>query len=296
MKRVATYVLLVIGLSLGNAIYLEAQHVPADRFLAGLSKHPVGDEVERDQGGTAYQALTTASPAEVQRLLPELMLYTHAGGEPHARRYAVLFLTAIAIRPDGAELLSSRSDEIASLILDADPGIQKGTIAIADYVMASPTTNIGAYVGPLKTAIQRPGTQQDAAVGMVGPLLFLRSSDPGAVQSVLDFMHRSDLTVETRRELVRSLSKVQQLPNEVIETLVGELNDPDVGVRVAAVVAFADSTTSFHAFGKERVAKLADDPQEDPRVRELAREAVAGKTGLNPNVLIPHPPAPPDKQ
>ena len=291
MKRFVTDLLIVFVLTLGSSSFMLAQSLTAEGFLKGVSAHPVGEQVELDQLLVVSQALNTAPPAEVQSQLPSILRYALPGNEVQARKYAVMLLTGIAIRPDGAALLSSGTEEIASLILDADPGIQHVAVSVAFWAGASQPRIVSAF----ETAIKREQTPQDLDVQMVSSLAQIGSGHPDALRTVLEFMHRGDLTVPTRSDLVHFLGLVPGLPHEVDQALVKELDDPDPRVRVAAVVAFADSTTGYHALAKSRVERMASDPQENPKVRELAVEAMAGKTGLSPNVLVPNAEIPPDK-
>ena len=295
MKRLTGKVMIASSLSFTGAPWLLAQSLSVDHFLAGVSKHFVGDEVEQAQSSDLGEALNTAPPAEVEKVLPTLVRYMQSGNEVHARGYAVMFLLPIALRPDGADLLASRSHEISSLILDPNPGTQNMAVATTGYVIATPSTNKRPYVAALETAIQTNKTPQNVTMGMVGPLLYARFTDPSALMPVLGFMRRDDLTPDTRRELVHSLGGDGDLPEEVNQLLVKELSDPDPTVRVAALVSYADSTTAFHTLGKPVVEKMANDPQENPKVRELAKQAIAGKTNLNQNVLVPNVEIPPEK-
>jgi hypothetical protein len=161
MKRIVADWLILFALSVGSSTCLVAQSLPADRFLDGVSAHPVGDEAERSQSEQISQSLTIASPSEVKRVLPSILQHTRSSNEVHVRGYATLFLLEIAIRLDGADLLSSNSEENSSLIGDANPGIQKGAVAITDYVIARPATNKQPYLSALKTTLQRPQTSQD---------------------------------------------------------------------------------------------------------------------------------------
>jgi HEAT repeat protein len=284
MKRIVTEFVAFCAMLFGSSSYLPAQSLTAESFLKGVSSRPVGDQVEVEQGGKVYQALTTDSPAEAQRELPSILQYALEGNEVHARKYATLFLTAIAIRPDGAALLFPSSGEIASLLLDADPGIQRGALAVAFW--AGPDQQ--PYVSAFEEAVERTQTPQDTDVQMVSSLAKIGSSDSDALNAVLDFMHRDDLTVSTRIDLVHFLGNLPDLPNEINQTLVKELDDPDPRVRAAAVAAFSDSTTTaYHTLAKPRVESMANDPHENPQVRELAKEAIAGKTHLSPNINLP---------
>ena len=168
MNQTKPCLALAFVLAMGSSTWLVAQSPSADRFLAQVAAHPVGDQAERDQSAEIYLAFNVATPSEIAGVLPTVLQYTRVGSEVHARRYAVQFLSAIAIRTDGAQLLASGSQQISSLILDADPRIQHAALAIADYVIANPATNSKFYVAALKTALQNSTTPQDLAVGMVG--------------------------------------------------------------------------------------------------------------------------------
>lgn len=296
MKRTITDLLLVFLLSLVVATRLPAQSLSASRFLESVSAHPAGDEAEGEQGQKTGDALFSAPASEVAQALPVVMKHLRSGSEDHARDYAIGFLMVIAIRPDAATLLSSRSEEIASLLVSADPNIQHLALAVTDFVIAKPETNKQPYVSGLLAAMQKSQTPQDVSVGIISPLLKFSPNDPATLKSVLAFLHRDDLTPSTRRELVHTLGADPTLPEEVSQYLAKELDDPDPTVRATALVAYADATlavpfydskTSFHTLAKDRVERIASDSKENPQVRELARQAIAGKTGLNPNIDLP---------
>jgi hypothetical protein len=287
MTRPISRLLMVFSLSLCSTTWLLAQSLSADSFLDSVSGRPVGDQAEQDKAREISQALNIAPASEVQRLLPAVLMHTRSGGEAHERGYATIFLFMIAMRPDGAALLSAKSEEIASLILDANPDVQRGALAAMDYVIGKAGTNNQPYLSALQTALQKTQTPQDAAVEMIGPLLTFAPRDPGALKSVLAFLQRDDLTSSTRSDLVHHLGAVPELPEEVNQYLVRRLDDPDPRVRAAALVSYADSTTSFHTLSRARVGRMANDPQENPQVRELAKKALAGHTGLNPIIDMP---------
>jgi len=287
MTRTITRLLIVFSLPLFSTTWLLAQTLSADRFLDGVSAHPVGSEVEQHQAGEISQTLNIAPASEVERVLPAVLMHARSGGEAHERGYATIFLFMIAMRPDGAALLSARSEEISSLILDANPGIQRCALAAMDWVIGKPATNNQPYLSALQTAIQKADTPQDAGVEMIGPLLTFGRSDPGALKSVLAFLRQNDLTPSTRIDLAHRLGVEPGLPEEVNQYLVERFDDPDPRVRAAALVSFADSTTAFHTLSKARVERMANDSQENAQVRGLAREALAGRTGLNPNIDMP---------
>lgn len=293
MKRIRAGWLVVFVLSFWDTNRVVAQGLTVSQFLNSVSAHPAGDEAEFNRSMDIAEEINSAPPAEVVRDLPAILAHTASGNEVSVRGYAAKFLLAIALRSDGAQLLSSSSGQVAALLLDTNPEIQNTIVAVTDYVIGHAETNTKPYLTAMETAIRRPQAAQDVGAGIVGPLLFCGSSDPAAVESVLDFMRRPDLTSSTRAQLVHSLGSQGGLPTEVNRALVRELDDPDPRVRIEAVVAFADSTTEYHALAKDRVAQMANDTQEDPRVRELAKEAIAGKTRLNPNIGLPQPENPP---
>jgi len=275
-----------------------AQSLTADRFLAVVAARPVGDQVEQDQSLEVVKSLGIAAPAEVKRELPSILQYALKGNEVHLRTYAAEFLAVIAFRPDCADLLSSSSsEEILSLILDTNPETQRAAITVTYCVIGKAGANRQRYLSAFEAVIARAQTPQDIDVQMVPLLSVFGSANPSALKSVLDFMHRDDLTVSTRSDLVHLLCVDPGLPKEINQALTKELDDPDPKVREAAVDAFAESTTEYHTLAKNRVERMANDPQEDPKVRELAQEAIAitGKTHSNPNVLVPNAEIPPEK-
>jgi len=290
MKRIVTDLLIVFVLSLGTSSYLLAQSLTADRFLAGVSAHPVGDEMEHTKADEIAAYLRSASRPEVESVLPAVLASVRSGGEPHARLYATEFLIVIAMQLDGADLavlLSSSSEEISSLIVDSNPEIQKMAVDISGFVIGKAGTNNQPYMSAMQTAIQRLQTPQDAGVNIIVPLLTLGRSDPGALKSVLAFLQRDDLTASTRSQLVYQLGESPGLPEEINQYPVKGLGDPDPSVRASAVVAFANSTTEYHTLAKDRVERIAVDSQENPQVRQLAKEALAGKTALSPDIDLP---------
>lgn len=103
------------------------------------------------------------------------------------------------------------------------------------------------------------------------------------------FLNRDDLTPSTRMELVHEFG-VDPVPEEVTQYLVARLDDPDARVRAAAVVSYADSTTAYHVAARDRLQRMANDSLENPQVRQLAKQALASKTALDPN--LDWPPAP----
>lgn len=271
------------------------QGLSADRFLDHVSEHPAGDQMELKRSGEIYQTLITAPPAEVERVIPAVLRYARPGNQVNVRAYALRFLLAITARPDGANLLSSRSEEISSLIADDNAVIQASVVSTAEILMMQPATNNKSYVAALTAAVLNKTTPQDVvAERMIRFLMTYGRRDRDAVNSVLAFLHRDDLTSSTRSDLVGELSEVPGLPEEVNQYLLERLNDPAPSVRAAAVIAFADSTTEFHFLAKSRVEKIAGDSNENSGLRELAKKALAGQSfEWNPNAYVtPNNPTP----
>jgi hypothetical protein len=276
-----------LALILGGSRILPAQSPPAISFLDSVSTHPAGDEVERDRAGEIGTALNTASRLEVESVLPGILEHTRIGTESHARLYTLMFLLGIAMRPDGAELLSHNSDELSSLITDSDPAIQTTALAITDYLLANPATNKARYMAAMQTVVRRPETPQDLAEPIVEIFLTFGRNEPDNIKTALVFLQRDDLSASTRIALLSHLASVPGLRPEATHFLVKELDASDPAERAAAVAAFADSTSEFHALAEYRVEEMANDSQENPSVRSLAKAAIAGKTHLNPSIETP---------
>jgi hypothetical protein len=294
--RASVYVTMACLLLFGSSTCLMAQNLAAETFLDRVSAHPTGDQIERDQSLNASGALNIAVPSEVRRVLPSILRYTSRGNNARVREYAAGFLLSIAIRPDGADLLSTSSNEISSLILDADPIIQNVAVHITYFVIFTKTISKQPYLSALVEGLKKPETPQDVAVSMAGPLLSLDGDDPKAIQAVHNFLHRDNLTVATRIAIMHGLPQVSGGSEVISRDLTMELDDAHPWVRAAALVAFANltatdefrhSTSAFRRLSKDRIERMAKDPQENPQIRELAKQALAGQTSLNPNIDVP---------
>ena len=301
MSRSAASLLILCLFSLGSATCLPAQELSADKFLDRVSAHPVGDQAERDQCLRTYLALNAGPASEVERVLPSILEHVRSGNETRVRGYAVTFLLGIAIRPDGRSLLSSHSADIASLLLDADPQIQHVAIAITDFAMDG--RNRAAFVPALAKAMQRVSPRQaasssgpahydpanDDAANIAGLLLRFGSGDPANVAEVHAYLTRSDLTPGAKISALNGLDGMGDLPEAIVPDLLRFYADPNLHVRVQAIMAFANSgskvsTTNFHNQAKKYVEQIAADENENPKLRQLAKDALAGRTGLNPNI------------
>lgn len=321
MNRIVSGLVAGFVLLLGGSTCVLAQSLDVEHFLQGVAAHPVGDQAEQDQDSKLYDALNVASPAEVEKVLPVLLQYSRPGKEIRARLYSALLINSIALRPDGADLLSSKAEDLSALLVDADPRMQKVAVCITDYLIGRPSTNNKPYLAALAVAMQEPQTPQEVSVNIVSLLLSLKRDDPAAMKPVVDFLHRDDLTVSTRTELVHELPNLIGLPEQVSQYLVNRLDDPDLHVRAMALVSYSDSIgmsraladeqrhpdprlgpdgaagiaaeavldskTAFHILAKDRVERMAHDPHEDPRIRALAKDALTGKPGLSPNYDLP---------
>ena len=106
MTRTITRSLLVFSLSLISTNWLLAQTPSADRFLDGMAARPARDEMEQNQAREISQTLTIAPASEVERVIPAILMHLRSGSKAPERGYAAAFLYMIAIRPDGAPLLS----------------------------------------------------------------------------------------------------------------------------------------------------------------------------------------------
>ena len=203
MTRSITDSLLLFVLSLGSSLCLMAQSPSADTFLNSVSTHPAGDEAEQDQFWEMSNSLNAAPRTEVERVLPSVLVHVHSGAEAHARVYATGFLMGIAMRPDGAALLSSSSGEISALIADPNPTIQHYALAAMDYVIGKADTDSQAYLAALRTALQRAQTSQAAGVEMIRPLLTFGGNDPGASDEQASRPNRENQALTSRRRRLR---------------------------------------------------------------------------------------------
>ncbi len=274
---------LILGLASLVMPACYAQVSTVTQFLDRASQHPVGGEVERDQFLRQVDSLATTSRSNVEEILPGLLRYTDLGKEPNARTYAALFLAIVAQRSDGGDLLASHSAEVASLLTDSNPVIQRAAVTITDYVIGKNSEN---YIPALIAALQSTSTSQDIAAEMTVPLLRYGSDNPAAVGAIHAFLTRPDLTSDAKIATIHSLGGFSHVPEEINTDLCDLFGDSDPRVRAAAIVSFGNSkpTANFHTKALPLVQRIAADENEKAQVRQLAKDALAGRSPLNPNV------------
>ena len=283
MKFILASIATVFALLLCAAQTQKAPAPSVEQFLNGLSSNSKGTNAEVEEGGQVADAIATAHSGEVSQEIPEIFDKLRQSPDRRVRAYAVAFLVTIAQRPDGKDLLGSRSHEIADLLQDPDEGIQKGVIALIDWVAAS---HPQVYLPALRAAIAKPNLSQDLGFQLASALLAIGSlaGDAASIHAALGFIERKDLTWQTRMQIAESMGTNPGVPDEVCRELVKALDDPDPRVRAAAIVAFAGPTSSVHSLAQGRIERMSRDPQENRQVRHLAAEALAGHAPLNPNI------------
>jgi len=269
----------------GAAQAQTGQTPSVEQFLNGLSPDSKGSHAAVEQSGQVAEAISAAPSAEVSREIPEIFDKLRQSSNQRVRAFAVAFLVTIAQRPDGKDLLGSRSKEIADLLSDPDEGIQKEAIALIDWVAVG---HPEAYLPALRTASAKPGISQDLGFTLASTLLGLGAyaEDSESIHAALRFIQRKDLTFETRLQVAEYMGTNPGVPPEMCRELVKTLDDPDARVRAAAIVSFAGPTSSVHDLAHGRIERMSRDQHENSQVRHLAAEALAGHFPLNPNIDI----------
>lgn len=329
MKRIVTTLLTFTPLLLAAPLCRAQQASSAVQFLDGLAAAPASDRnAENEKAMKQAEILTTALRADVEASLPAILLYAeNTSQNERTRKYAALFLAMIGMRGDGRDLLSTHSADIAQLLTDADPGIQRAAVTIT-YGLIGPNAGqqSAAYVPALAAAVRNPGTPQDIAVQMLDALLRLGSGQTAIVESVHNFLTRPDLNPQTKIDSVRSLGMLSDLPEQISQDLCTRFDDPNPNVRIAAIIAYSNAASqkdnvaryvrgevsipsedpqeaalrrkaatsvlssefTFVGEARKHVERIAADETENPKLRQLARDALAGRTPLNPNILEPN--------
>lgn len=328
MTRVTkTSLAVILGLLVAPPC-LEAQASSIEQFLNHVANTPVRDSTESTQIGEEGDLLSKAPRSEVEKVLPTLLGYTsNTSANPHARQIAALFLLGVAMRGDAADLLSSHSAQMAQLLTDSDPVIQRVTLTILPWLIGPNGGQNGkVYVPALLTAVRNPVSPQDNAAQTAFLLLYLGPGDPDVVAAVHAFLTRNDLNSDAKIQTLRTLTVMLNLPDQISQDLCSRFNDSDPHVRVAAIIAYSDaalqrksattylsgtdpipsedpvaaavrrkvfseilnSKSTFFNEAQKRVEQIAANENENPKLRQLAKDALAGRTALDPNVLDPN--------
>ncbi len=186
---------------------------------------------------------------------------------------ALGLLRAIAFRPDGPELLASQSNRLSVML--NDPSHQLSALALSVFQM------IG-YKQPdsvwpiLEAALDNPEVNNKSSIGpgIATILLFMGPHGDAVTEHVVQYMHRTDLTDSQLAETIEGINRSPVIPAILTIELVRSLDRPNDQVKTLALAGIARSTPAAREATRTRVQKMANDPNETSRIRQMAAKAL----------------------
>jgi len=262
--------LLVIAAVL--AYYVHAQKPSLQEFFQALVDHydpsslPKYETLRRVTG-----QIERLPPEEITRALPAIFAAL-AHQDKTVTGCADSALYAIALRPDSADLLRSRIDALGHNILTSpNPDTRAGGIVILGSLKPTPPPEV---LPIFLTFLKRTDADAQAqGSSVIFELLHIAPQDPGVIAAIQEFLSRP-LDNSAKIGVLNALGNPEVKDAHLLAALVASLDDPDQGVRSAAVQALTRIGNSAFQQAEPALQRLAKDPKQPPEVIAAAKEAL----------------------
>jgi HEAT repeat protein len=192
-------------------------------------------------------------------------------GTALVRRYAALTLAGAAVtNARNAERLQQVAPVLILALADPDPGVRQGAVtAVSVMKPAPPAEAAAALLGLLEDP------EVDVRRGALAALVRMRPIPP-------ELRHFAVEQVKARSPLEpQAIQLLGGLPIEslyIVELVAERLASPDPALRTVALQALAKWGTMAEP-ALPRLRQMAADPNEDPTLRMLARNAIEQISG-----------------
>lgn len=261
------FVALFSMLSLASSGLAQQTHPPAE-FLR-LLMHDPSQVPAYGEGLRVMDQISTMTPADVRSTVPVIFEAVRSPNQM-AQLQAGLALYAIALRPDGAKLLDSRSDEILGLLQHRENRLKTTGVIVAER-MNIPAAKLDAeflrFLGDeTQPAEVKPGVV--FALVRKGPL----SAD--SARRIGEFLKSRAADISARND---TLNAIASQPNDDpvhADLIIIGLRDPDQSVRNNALHLLRRLGPNAVKRASSALLQIAHDPNETPDLRALAKKLI----------------------
>jgi hypothetical protein len=240
------------------------------------------------RGEATYIKLTDSigamTPAEIAAGIPVIDRQIDSTAEPEdrlAKVDAANLLMFISWRQDGAELLASQIDRLASMLNDPSHLLSGPAVMTLQSISRR---RPDAVVPILEAALKLPEVNNSTGVGpgIAGILLQAAPPDEESTKDIVEYMRRPDLTESQLVATIMGINNSPVIPDSITAELVRCLDRPNDRIKIRALMGIAGSSQSAKDTARVRIQKMAKDPGETAHVRRIATEALEGKITENP--------------
>ncbi len=239
------------------------------------------------RGETSYMELVdslgTMTPAEVSAGIPVIDHQLDDTTEPQdlAKADAAMLLMFISWRPDGAQLLATQIDRLASMLNDPQHLLSGPAVTALQHIGGS---RPDAVVPILESALKAPEANRPGGVGPGIATILLRMGPPSnqVVDDIVQYMRRTDLTETQLINTIVGIDSTRTIPDGIAAELVRCLDRPNEHIKSRARVGISRSSSTAKDAARARLQTMANDPNESAHARRLAAVALEGEITENP--------------
>jgi hypothetical protein len=210
-----------------------------------------------------------ARPENISRALPSIELAL-AHQDDNVKADAVLALFAIGLRPDSAALLKDYLKPIANLLNSPSARLQLSVTQVLGMLKPEPPPEVSpALLSFLKQTDRDPLAQ----AGAISALVRIAPGKQGVDEAIKGFLGRP-LDQQSKEAALNALGNSRGEDVQLIELVIGALNDPDPGIRLTAVQVLRRIGRNAVLQAEPALHEVIEHPDESPQVRAAAREAL----------------------
>jgi len=215
--------------------------------------------------------VSKADTREITKALPWISDAIHHQDETVEADGAYALL-AISYRSDATDLLNGQHEVFDRLLNTGPARFQLGTITILSNLRTGPTSPL--FPELLKFVKQ---TDRDPQAQVQGVFVLAKYSpnDTEALSTIRAFASRPQAST-IRETLAHGLAMTASDNPSIQPMLLSLVHDPDASVRFTVIQALSGDALKK---ALPELEKIAADPNEESRVKEVARQAIARNNG-----------------
>jgi HEAT repeat protein len=213
--------------------------------------------------------ISTMRAEDVTNALPSIITaFRHQ--DDTVKGYAALAVFGIGERPDGAVLLRPYAKAIGGGLDLPKANLQGFTVQLLAMLKPEPQSEtVLLLVAFVRRKDRNPIAQADA----ISLLLRIAPDNPDLTPALQDFLTRP-MTEQTKEAVINDIASSHTENVVAADMLIGALENPSEEVRFQAAQAFGRMPKSMVTRAKPVLQKVLVRPDESPKVKAAAKEAL----------------------
>jgi hypothetical protein len=240
-------------------------------FQSMLRDNEEGRQVESRQtlGQGVNEEMESASPEDIRQFLPVILKCLESKSRS-LHTNAIIFLAAVALRPDGADRLEPFLERLAAVLGDgADQDLKRGVISVVAASVPKPSSRELAFLAAHLNDTDITG-QQLLGIGVA--LVDAYPNDPVVLHTVIERFRKRSLDSFEAGRMMEALGLLRITADEALRFLGEGLDNPLT--RQSAIESLGRMPPEARARFLPRLQQIAEDPNELADTRSRARHVL----------------------